>query len=73
MTAFEIVSLAIAGIATGSAATAAAGIWHGIRAMVRAGERRAREQDQRHDETMAALRTQADALAELIRRTGGAQ
>ena len=37
----------------------------GIRAMTRAGERRAREQDQRHDEAMTALR-------ELIRRTAPA-
>lgn len=37
----------------------------GIRAMTRAGERRAREQDQRHDESMTALR-------ELIRRTAPA-
>lgn len=41
------------------------------------GERRAREQDQRHVESMAALdaqaqalRAQSGALAELIRRTG---
>ena len=39
--------------------------WYGIRAMQRAGNRRAREQDQRHVETMTALR-------ELISRTGRA-
>lgn len=40
-------------------------VWYGIRAMQRAGDRRAREQDQRHEETMTALR-------ELIARTGKA-
>lgn len=39
-------------------------VWHGIRTMQRMGERRAAEQDQRHDEAMTALR-------ELIARTGG--
>ena len=38
-------------------------VWYGIRAMQRAGNQRAREQDQRHVETMTALR-------ELISRTG---
>lgn len=37
-------------------------VWYGIRAMQRAGDRRAREQDQRHAEAMTALR-------ELIART----
>jgi len=39
-------------------------IWIGIRAMQLAGDRRAKEQDQRHDEAMTALRA-------LIARTGG--
>ena len=38
-------------------------VWFGIRVVRQAGERRAKEQDQRHDETMLALR-------ELIARTG---
>ena len=41
-------------------------VWFGIRVMRQAGERRAKEQDQRHDETMLALR-------ELIARTGRAE
>ena len=31
-------------------------VWYGIRTMQRAGEQRARDQDQRHDEAMTALR-----------------
>jgi len=60
-------------------------VWHGIRAMQRAGDRRAREQDQRHAETMQRQdqqhaetmrrqdRQHAEtmlALETLIRRTG---
>ena len=41
-------------------------VWFGIRVMRQAGERRAKEQDQRHDEAMTALR-------ELIARTGRAE
>ena len=37
-------------------------VWYGIRAMQRAGDRRAKEQDQRHAEAMIALE-------ELIKRT----
>ena len=55
-------------------------VWYGIRAMQRAGDRRAKEQDQRHDETMLALRELIDgqrddrqALRELIARTGRAE
>ena len=40
-------------------------VWYGIRAMQRAGDRRAKEQDQRHTEAMTALR-------ELIVRTAPA-
>ena len=47
-------------------------VWYGIRAMQRSGNQRAREQDQRHDEVMTALRQQGDALATLIKRTGKA-
>ena len=32
-------------------------VWYGIRAMQRTGDRRAAEQDQRHNETMTALDT----------------
>ena len=49
-------------------------VWYGIRAMQRMGAARAREQDQRHEETMAALnelvrdgQRQAAALDESIR------
>ena len=54
-------------------------VWFGIRVMRQAGDRRAKEQDQRHDETMLALRELLDgqrddrfALRELIARTGRA-
>ena len=60
-------------------------VWFGIRVMRQAGDRRAKEQDQRHTEamdlqrdqhteTMAALDVQRLALETLIRRTaaGGA-
>ena len=54
-------------------------VWFAIRLMRDAGERRAKEQDQRHDETMLALRELIDgqrddrqALRELIARTGRA-
>lgn len=58
---------AIATIAGPFVGLAQAGlILYGIRVMQSAGERRAREQDQRHVESMAAL-------TELIRRTGGAR
>ena len=55
-------------------------VWFGIRVMRQAGERRSKEQDQRHDETMLALRELIDgqrddrlALRELIARTGRAE
>ena len=44
----------------------------GIRAMQRAGERRAKEQDQRHAEAMQRLDIQARALETLIARTAPA-
>ena len=37
-------------------------VWFGIRAMQTAGDRRAREQDERHAEAMAALAVQGRAL-----------
>ena len=41
-------------------------VWYGIRAMDRAGERRAAEQDQRHQEAMTALRQEhAETLCAL--------
>ncbi len=59
MTVFEIASLAIAAANATAAIVAAVGIWHGIRAMVRANKERAvildrqREADERrHEETM---------------------
>ncbi len=62
MTVFEIASLAIAAANATAAIVAAVGIWHGIRAMVRANKERAvildrqREADERrHEETMTAL------------------
>ena len=36
-------------------------VWFGIRIMRQAGDRRAKEQDQRHDETMLALRELIDS------------
>ena len=44
----------------------------GIRAMQRAGNQRAREQDQRHAETMQAFDVQRQALETLIARTAPA-
>ena len=44
-------------------------VWYGIRAMQRAGERRATEQDQRHAEAMQALDVQRQALETLIARS----
>lgn len=66
MTDFEIATLAARDAAlwvavAQIAATVAIGtgqiaiVWYGIRAMQRAGDRRAREQDQRHTEAMRAL------------------
>ena len=59
--------------------TSIAIVWYGIRAMQRADDRRAREQDQRHNESMTALwaliarsDTQIRALEVLIARTGPA-
>ena len=59
MTGFETASLVIAAANAGAAVTAAAGIWYGIRAMIRANRDRAglldrqREADERrHDEAM---------------------
>ena len=45
-------------------------VWFGIRAMQRAGEHRAAEQDQRHTESMQAFDLQRQALETLIARTG---
>ena len=83
MTEYELATLASRSlghwIAAGEvAATIAIGlgqiaiVWYGIRAMQRAGDRGAREQDQRHDETMTALRIQTRALEALIARTAPA-
>ncbi len=51
-------------------------VWYGIRAMQRMGATRAREQDQRHEETMTALneliragQVQTAALETVIERT----
>ena len=59
MTEFETASLIIAGANATAAVTATAGIWYGIRAMIRANKERAgildrqREADEhRHDEAM---------------------
>ena len=41
-------------------------VWYGIRAMQRMGATRAREQDQRHEETMQRLDNQHRALEALI-------
>lgn len=56
MTPFEISTVVLA-------AAQVAVIWYGIRAMVASGADRVREHDQRHAESMVALR-------ELIARTG---
>ena len=52
-------------------------VWFGIRVMRQAGERPAKEQDQRHTQIMADQRTRHDeamlALRELIARTGRAE
>ena len=80
MTEYEIATLASRTlghwIAAGQvAATIAIGIaqvavvWFGIRAVQRAGDQRARDQDQRHAETMDALAMQRRALETLIVRT----
>ena len=80
MTGFETASLAIAAANATAAITAAAGIWHGIRTMVRANKDRAvildrqREADERrhaeamrrHDEAMqAGDQRHAEAMAAL--------
>ena len=77
MTGFETASLVIAAANAAAAVTAAAGIWHGIRAMIRANKDRAglldrqREADERrhaeamrrHDEAMqAADQRHAEAM-----------
>ena len=67
MTEYELATLADRGLShwiavAQVAATVAIGIgqiaivWFGLRVMQRMGERRAREQDQRHEEAMTALR-----------------
>ena len=73
MTGFEMASLVIAAANATAVITAAAGIWHGIRTMVRANKDRAaildhqREADERrHAETMQALADQRRALEALI-------
>ena len=73
MTGFEMASLVIAAANATAAITAAAGIRHGIRTMVRANKDRAaildhqREADERrHAETMQALADQRRALEALI-------
>ena len=80
MTGFETASLVIAAANATAAVTAATGIWHGVRAMVRANKDRAvtldrqREADERrhteamrrHDEAMQAdERRHAEAMAAL--------
>ena len=73
MTGFETASLAIAGANAVASITAAAGIWHGIRTMVRANKDRAvildqqREADERrHAEAMrAGDQRHAEAMAVL--------
>ena len=74
--AFRTASLAAqhAGLWTAAAHVAvgliqAAIVWYGIRAMQRAGEQRARDQDQRHAEAMQRFDIQARALETLIART----
>ena len=73
MTGFETASLVIAAANAGAAVTAAAGIWYGIRAMIRANKDRAglldrqREADERrHAEAMRchdeAMRRHAEAM-----------
>ena len=47
-------------------------VWYGIRAMQRAGDQRAKDQDQRHAETMDVLAMQRRALETLIERTAPA-
>ena len=73
MTGFETASLVIAAANATAAVTAAAGIWFGIRAMIRANKDRAaildhqREADERrHTETMQVLADQRRALEALI-------
>lgn len=67
MTPFETESLAISAAALWVAVGALvaqvvigagqiAVVWHGIRTMIASGQARAREHDQRHEETMTALR-----------------
>ena len=47
-------------------------VWYGIRAMMRAGERREREHERRHAESMRRFDVQARALETLIERTAPA-
>ena len=79
MTDPAIVSAAASIVSAIAASVAAGGIWHGIRAMVRANtdrgetmERMMKADERRHTETMAALADQRRALETLIARTAPA-
>ena len=74
-----IISAAASVVSAIAASVAAGGIWHGIRAMVRANtdrgetmERMMKADERRHAETMAALADQRRALETLIARTAPA-
>ena len=60
MTEYEAATLITRYIALAIGVGQLAVVWYGIRTMHIAGERRAREQDQRHDETMTALQARHD-------------
>ena len=62
MTVLEVVTLAIAFANAASAAAAAAGIWYGIRAMVRASDERGRQQRHAMQQQRDAMQQQRDAM-----------
>ena len=62
MTVLEVVTLAIAFANTASAAAAAAGIWYGIRAMVRASDERGQQQRHAMQQQRDAMQQQRDAM-----------
>ena len=64
MTEYEVATLIARSIALVIGIGQLAVVWYGIHIMNIDGERRAREQDRRHDATMAALRARRDEMME---------
>ena len=62
MTEYEVATLIARSIALVIGVGQLVVVWYEIRMVSVTGERRAREQDRRHDEAMAALRARRDAM-----------